>query len=254
MIHIGKFDSLTKTIVHEGVPGDGLQKVNEVPFEEVELVYRRVRGMKYALYTAIPFIGSLLQELHIHITRDVPTMAVDNKSNIYINPEWVQSDLSNNEHLKFVLAHEALHVGMLTHFRERGRNHEVWNWATDAIINYCLTVDGLQPPAKGILPNAQGDLVLKDEKGQVILTMNVAGKTAEEVYQEFMKKMPEKEEGNTLSGKWKPEVGNVIFNNQTGEYGVIEEINGEDFSIRKINEKEAATLAKQNPPTYEKAA
>lgn len=85
-----------------------------------------------------PLLGSLAA--NFHIIKDIEVCqknsiqiaAVDvDKQEIYLNPlagleveEW-----------RFVLAHEFLHAGLQHHNRCQGRNHYLWNIATDFVIN-----------------------------------------------------------------------------------------------------------------------
>ena len=70
-------------------------------------------------------------------------MAVDDNSNIYINPEFVLKELSDDE-TTGVLAHETMHNATLSLFRLRGRNMKLWNIATDYVMNRDLLEMGLK--------------------------------------------------------------------------------------------------------------
>lgn len=77
----------------------------------------------------------------------VPTAAVDGV-NIFINPDFFLS-LSRQEQI-FLLCHEAEHVMKLHHTRKGGRDHELWNQATDYAINDLLIQAGLTMPENGL--------------------------------------------------------------------------------------------------------
>jgi len=129
-----------------------------------------------------PYFGFLLRQMSIQITFDVPTMAVDDKRNLYINPDFMLeigkgsvqlSDkgfkiLDQNNPIAFVLAHEVYHIFNQTFDRKRGRqaivlfDHDkrpirLWNIATDYEMNYHLEhTYGLKPPEDGMLCGADG--------------------------------------------------------------------------------------------------
>lgn len=89
------------------------------------------------LYLHVPFWALLLENLSIHVTRGVPTAAVDTfSSRMYLNPEFV-ADLSNT-HFSFLIAHEVAHVAFNSTGRRQGRDPEKWNIATDYAINAVL--------------------------------------------------------------------------------------------------------------------
>jgi predicted metal-dependent peptidase len=72
----------------------------------------------------------------------------------------------------FVLAHEASHFGLRHFTREDGRDHLLWNYATDYVINGMLHSSGFIPP--------------KD----VLLDHKYDGMSAEQVYAELLKNPP----------------------------------------------------------------
>ncbi len=77
------------------------------------------------------------------------TMATDGV-NIYWNDEFVKT-LSDDE-IQAVLVHEASHVIWEHPLRKGKRNHEVWNIATDYVINSWIAYDlGMQLPKDGLL-------------------------------------------------------------------------------------------------------
>ncbi len=70
---------------------------------------------------------------------------------IYVNPAAGLSD----EELKFVLAHEFLHAGLMHHGRCAGRDAYLWNVACDFVINGWLKEMGVgQMPDRGLYDEA----------------------------------------------------------------------------------------------------
>ena len=62
--------------------------------------------------------------------------ACTNGSKVYYNFEYFSS-LSKDEQV-FIVAHELMHITLKHITRLEGRNIEVWNYATDAVINQIL--------------------------------------------------------------------------------------------------------------------
>jgi len=95
------------------------------------------------------FFGHMLAKHEVHITDRVPTLAVDGKRNIYVNPEFVMQFKHNNKQIQWALCHEIMHP-VLNHLTRRGRRDpKVWNYAGDAIINDLLNTSGVGTPIPG---------------------------------------------------------------------------------------------------------
>jgi len=137
-----------------------------------------------------PFFSYLIMNLNIIKTEDIPSCAVDNKGNLYYNPKWVKEmDIAE---LKGVLAHEVMHL-VLEHL-ERGRNkeHEIYNIATDLVIN-CILINNSFKLPKGLIPY-NNSFEFKDEKGMVLFEIeDLDKKSADEVYNEIIKHQKKKE-------------------------------------------------------------
>lgn len=119
---------------------------------------------------------------------EIQTAAVDVAEGIvYINP----AARLDREELKFVLAHEYLHAGLMHHERCQGRNAYLWNVACDYVINGWLV-----EMETGRMP--QG--VLYDE--------TLKNCSAEAVYDRIFGDMRKYAGNNTLRGYGK---GDVIF-------------------------------------------
>jgi predicted metal-dependent peptidase len=110
-----------------------------------------------------PFLGALVLRLPMEEadSKWCPTTGTDART-FYFNPVYIEA--LSNEHVQFVLAHEALHCA-LSHFARRGhREKKRWDMACDLAVNDLLVKDGLNPP-----PGAMVD-------------MGFDGLTAEEIY------------------------------------------------------------------------
>ena len=110
-----------------------------------------------------PFLGALVLRLPMEEGDSTwcPTTGTDART-FYFNPDYIGA--LSNEHVQFVLAHEALHCA-LSHFARRGhRDKKRWDMACDLAVNDLLIKDGFKSP-----PGA-------------LVDMGFDGLTAEEIY------------------------------------------------------------------------
>lgn len=88
--------------------------------------------------------------------------------NIHTNPE---NYIANN-----IIVHNCI----LCHFeRMDTRNHDIWNRATDCVINYQIIEEGLKLPKCGLIPKHDGKITLIGKE------FNVKDKSSEEFYGEI---------------------------------------------------------------------
>ncbi len=102
--------------------------------------------IKRKMLVKYPRFGSEIAKANIEIRDDLPfhTAATDGQ-NIYIDPNYFEN-LSENDRL-FTIAHEIMHIKFMHVYRLKDkdgkkRDSELWNIATDAIINANLERDG----------------------------------------------------------------------------------------------------------------
>ncbi|UKI28058.1 MAG: hypothetical protein L6V91_08705 [Bacilli bacterium] len=81
----------------------------------------------------------------------MPTAGTDGET-IYYNPEYLEG-LSVEEQT-FIFAHEVCHIAFNHILRSEGKNPELWNIATDGVINQFLKRDGLKM-APGVVDMAE---------------------------------------------------------------------------------------------------
>ncbi|MBB6098832.1 putative metal-dependent peptidase [Deinobacterium chartae] len=112
---------------------------------------------------------------------DVSVAAVsDAAREIYLNPAAGLSDLE----LRFVMAHELLHVGLRHGPRAQGRDPYLWNVACDYIINaWLIEMQVGEPPAIGLLHDPE-----------------LAGMSAEEIYDRICRDLRRYRKLATLRG------------------------------------------------------
>ncbi len=94
---------------------------------------------KANVMSKFPFLGALLNDLEIEAS-GCPTACTNGKRVMY-NPEFMAS-LSEDERT-FTLAHEVMHIAFDHISRGKERDPQMWNIATDAVINQMLEHGGL---------------------------------------------------------------------------------------------------------------
>lgn len=165
-----------------------------------------------------PFFASILLKRKLTPTKDVPTLAVDARGNIYYNEKFVE-DLTVPQ-LVWGLCHEIGHVVGQHALRKKHRDHKKWNYAGDAWIN---------------------DMLDDANVGQRIPhTVDMKGskdKTTETIYDE-LPESPDGDGGGT-GGEWGNGLGDDIMQENLTESEIKEiEANG------KVEIAQAAQAAK----------
>ena len=94
-------------------------------------------------------IASMLLNLELVETDQCETMATNGKEILW-NPKFVKD--INDKEIQAVLIHEAMHVVWEHPLRRGNRNHELWNVATDYVINAYVKLDlNMDLPEGGLL-------------------------------------------------------------------------------------------------------
>jgi len=108
-------------------------------------VIRELVAIRGATLVEYPFFGHLLLKCEFVIGEIDAPAANDGRKRIIINPKLFKN-LSKYDKV-FTLAHEALHLALLTAERRQGRDPLLWNIATDCIINFLLMNTNIRPSA-----------------------------------------------------------------------------------------------------------
>ena len=222
--------------------------------KEVKEAKRLVSKAKYYIQKTTPVVGLTLQTMKFVITYDVPTMAVDDKANCYINPAFAKS-ITTMEGIG-VLVHEVLHILTETHTRRRSRSHKLWSICTDYLMNYLIINDGIDQdqgtkgvtgnyelPEGGCIPTRSGDVTFRMPDGST-RTWNVKGKTAEWLYTQLEKAWEEIKE-DIQEVDWKPQQGEIITDPRNGHFGRILNINGGSIEVERLTKEQAIKILKQ---------
>ena len=111
-----------------------------------------VESIKRRLLVKYPFFGSVVANSNFIAEPAVGTAGTDGK-NIYYNPNFIES--ITDEEQTFIFAHEICHIAFDHIFRSEGKDKDLWNIATDSVVNAFLKQDGLPIVEGGIdIPEA----------------------------------------------------------------------------------------------------
>ena len=111
-----------------------------------------VESIKRRLLVKYPFFGSVVANSNFIAEPAVGTAGTDGK-NIYYNPNFIESITDDQQ--TFIFAHEICHTAFDHIFRSEGKDKDLWNIATDSVVNAFLKQDGLPIVEGGVdIPEA----------------------------------------------------------------------------------------------------
>lgn len=140
-----------------------------------------IEKAKVRLMLKHPFFGSILLRRPMEATDEIPSACVTATGAIKYNPDFVEQ--MEFDQLLFLLAHEAMHVALAHLPRMKNRDHKLWNYACDAVINDLLEYEGIGRPITG-----------------GVRIRGARDRTAEEIYEELKQKPPQAQSGSGSSG------------------------------------------------------
>ena len=106
-----------------------------------------VESIKRRLLVKYPFFGSVVANSNFIAEPAVETAGTDGKT-IYYNPNFIESITDDQK--TFIFAHEICHIAFDHIFRSEGKDKDLWNIATDSVVNAFLKQDGL-PIVEGVV-------------------------------------------------------------------------------------------------------
>ena len=162
-----------------------------------------MQDVKRLMIARYPRFGAQIAGAILEYRTDLKyhTAATDGK-NIYFDPDYLAS-LSDDDKL-FIIAHELMHVKFEHMYRIMDRNgqqrdHELWNIATDAIINANLERDGF-----------------KIKNGYVNMP-EALNYSAEEFYDKLLKEKQAKQQQQSKNGQNQSQNGDEKQDKQNGQ-------------------------------------
>lgn len=160
---------------------------------KVQKLWRPAAQARKWVLNEFPLLGPLAAQLKVIADsrvcerQDIAIAAVNPYlGEVYFNPDRALSDSD----VRFVYVHELLHVALMHHTREQGRDHELWNIACDFVINGWLLEMGI-----GTLPQVGG-----------LFDPRLKGMGAEEVYDLILREWDKKKRPRGFRGK----LGDII--------------------------------------------
>ena len=162
-----------------------------------------LQDVKRLMIARYPRFGAQIAGANLEYRTDLKyhTAATDGK-NIYFDPDYLAS-LSDDDKL-FIIAHELMHVKFEHMYRIMDRNgqqrdQELWNIATDAIINANLERDGF-----------------KIKNGYVNMP-EALNYSAEEFYDKLLKEKQAKQQQQSKNGQNQSQNGDEKQDKQNGQ-------------------------------------
>ncbi len=153
-----------------------LRHANNAAYDEEEQPETKSRKAAAWFINSYPLLGGIaahfkvIEDAELCQKHEISIAAINvDAAEIYVNP----AAGLKGEQLKFVLAHEYLHAGLGHARRAGGRDRELWNVACDYVINGWLKEMHI-----GVMPEIG---TLYDE--------NLAGMSAEEIYDELVRNL-----------------------------------------------------------------
>lgn len=106
-----------------------------------------IKSIKNKMLVKYPFFGSVIAGVKYEEDKSLGT-AGTNGQIIYYNPDYL--NCLSKEEQTFVFAHEVCHIAFNHILRSEGKDVNLWNIATDGVINQFLKRDGLKMPEGGV--------------------------------------------------------------------------------------------------------
>ena len=153
--------------------------------------YEKIIKAKIQLQEKQPFYSHLSIYIKPKEKKEVGTMGVNKKGELYFNPEFV--DKLTEEELLGVFAHEIQHIALQHPFRTKGKEQIIWNIATDLVVNYLLDKNDFTLPKGALLPKKdyyedEYEWVFQHQKGNLKIK-NIEKKTADKIYREIINEL-----------------------------------------------------------------
>lgn len=106
-----------------------------------------IEMLKRKMLVKYPFFGSVVTNVDYKESKDIIAAATDGKI-IYYNPDFL--NVLNISEQIFIFAHEVCHIAFNHILRSENKDNDLWNIATDAVINQFLKRDGLTMVQGGV--------------------------------------------------------------------------------------------------------
>ena len=184
-----------------------------------------IAALKRKMLVKYPFFGSVVASVGYKENKDIPTAGTDGET-IYYNPKYLES-LSVEEQT-FIFAHEVCHIAFNHILRSEGKDPELWNIATDGVINRFLKRDGLKMVPGGV---DMAEAINYD---------------AEQLYEKLLQEKQQKGQGNSQS-----EQGNQQQNQQQSSGSSQDENGQQQYQSQQQNSSNSENSQEQDKQSQE---
>ena len=184
-----------------------------------------IAALKRKMLVKYPFFGSVVASVGYKENKDIPTAGTDGET-IYYNPKYLES-LSVEEQT-FIFAHEVCHIAFNHILRSEGKDPELWNIATDGVINQFLKRDGLKMVPGGV---DMAEAINYD---------------AEQLYEKLLQEKQQKGQGNSQS-----EQGNQQQNQQQSSGSSQGENGQQQYQSQQQNSSNSENSQEQDKQSQE---
>lgn len=117
--------------------------------ESQENILKQAKLALQNVLISMPHLAGLVETIKLQVEPRIATAGIFASGRLVFNPEWF--DQLKLQEATFVLAHELMHLMLLTHQRMGKGNPHVFNVAHDLIINYILEKElEMHTPANGL--------------------------------------------------------------------------------------------------------
>ncbi len=159
-------------------------------------------------------------------------MGVNERGDCIFKKEFIEEITKNNdtEQLEGVIIHEILHLAFLHLQRLNERDLDIYNIATDIVVNSLLTRNNFKLPEGCLLPDLNNEITLFEKTPYKQIIKDCDKKTAEEVYDEI--KIPQK--NGKGKGKW-------VLSNEDFNKGRFDK----HIEAKNLSQKEKKELVKE---------
>lgn len=183
-----------------------------------------IENVKQGILSKFPLLGATMANLTFEPTNEVATAATDGEK-VYYSPEFIEK-MTYDEKL-FIFSHEIMHDAFDHILRSKGKDHQIWNIATDAVINQMLKKANLPLPKGGVdIPDADS-------------------KSAEEMYDILQNKQNEQNKQQNQCNKGNKGQQNSNEQNGQGENTGSHEI--WDKAVQKAEQRQQQQQNEQQP-------
>ena len=102
-----------------------------------------IESIKEDLLVRFPLFANVIASSNFIADENVHSVSTDGKD-VYYNPDFMNS--LTEEKQKFAIAHILMHIAFNHLDRAKDKDHMLWNFATNAVINAFLKKEGLKAP------------------------------------------------------------------------------------------------------------